>query len=174
MSITEYAHEVVEFVRANEAWAVPIVFLLAFGESLAFISLLLPSTIILFGIAGLMGASGIDFWRLWIAAGIGGTLGYGLSYWAGYYFRDSITQIWPFSRHPELLPRGEEFFKKYGAFAVFLGHFFGPVRAVIPVVAGMYQMPQYQFQIANVASAFIWATTVLAPGIYGGRWLFGG
>jgi membrane protein DedA with SNARE-associated domain len=33
----------------------------------------------------------------------------------------------------------------------------GPVRAVIPVVAGMFAMPQVPFQIANVSSAFIWA-----------------
>jgi len=31
------------FVRAHEAWAAPIVFCLAFGESLAFLSLLIPA-----------------------------------------------------------------------------------------------------------------------------------
>jgi membrane protein DedA with SNARE-associated domain len=173
MSIAEYAHQVVDFVKANEAWAVPVVFALAFGESLAFVSLVLPSTLILIGIGGLIGASGIDFWPLWFAAGIGGTIGYALSYWAGAYFKESITRFWPFSRHPELLPRGEQFFKKYGVFAVFLGHFFGPVRAVVPVVAGMYSMPQLQYQLANVASAFLWATSVLAPSTFGVRWLLG-
>ena len=32
-----------DFVRDHEAWAAPIVLLLAFGESLAFISLLIPA-----------------------------------------------------------------------------------------------------------------------------------
>jgi membrane protein DedA with SNARE-associated domain len=173
MTMAEYAHDVLDFVRANQAWAVPIVLILAFGESLAFLSLVLPSTVILLGIGGLIGASGIEFWRLWLAAGIGGTLGYAISYWAGAYFKESIVRFWPFSRHPEMLPRGEAFFKKYGVFAVFLGHFFGPVRAVVPVVAGMYSMPQIPFQVANVISAFLWAVGVLGPSTLGVKWLFG-
>jgi membrane protein DedA with SNARE-associated domain len=49
---------------------------------------------------------------------------------------------------------------------VFLGHFFGPIRAVIPVVAGMFAMPQLPFQIANATSAFIWAAGVIAPAFF--------
>jgi membrane protein DedA with SNARE-associated domain len=171
--IGEYAQHIVEFVKANETWAVPIVFALAFGESLAFISLVLPSTVVLLGIGGLIGASGIDFWRLWLAAGLGGSLGYTISYWAGAYFKDSIVRFWPFSRHPELLPRGERFFKRFGVLAVFFGHFFGPLRAVVPVVAGTYSMPQSHFQAANVSSSFLWALGVMGPSTLGVKWLLG-
>jgi membrane protein DedA with SNARE-associated domain len=66
-----------------------------------------------------------------------------------------------------MLPRGQLFFERYGAFGVFIGHFFGPVRAVIPVVAGMCAMRQIPFQIANVSSAFLWSAGVLAPGAFG-------
>ncbi len=173
MSIQEYADLIVNFVKANEAWAAPIAFLLAFGESLAFISLILPSTIILVGIGGLIGASGINLWPVVLAAGAGGTLGYAISYWIGLYFKDDIERVWPFRSFPEMIPRGRAFFDKYGAFGVFLGHFFGPVRAVIPVVAGMYGMPQLQFQIANVLSAFLWAGGVIAPSFFGLKWLAG-
>jgi membrane protein DedA with SNARE-associated domain len=37
----------------------------------------------------------------------------------------------------------------------------------------MYAMKQLQFQIANVASAFLWAGGVLAPGTFGFRWISG-
>jgi len=70
-----------------------------------------------------------------------------------------------------MMQRGETFFEKYGIFGVFLGHFFGPVRAVVPVIAGMAAMPQLQFQIANITSAFIWAAGVIAPSFYGLKWL---
>lgn len=173
MSIQEYADIIVTFVKANEAWAAPIAFLLAFGESLAFISLILPSTIILVGIGGLIGASGINLWPVVIAAGLGGTLGYAISYWIGLYFKDDIERVWPFRSFPDMIPRGQAFFDKYGAFGVFLGHFFGPVRAVIPVVAGMYGMSQVQFQIANVISAFLWSAGVIAPSFFGLKWLAG-
>ena len=75
MTLPEIAQSLLAFVKANQMWAAPIVFLLAFGESLAFVSLLLPSSVILFGIGGLLGASGIPFWPVWVAGGIGGTLG---------------------------------------------------------------------------------------------------
>jgi membrane protein DedA with SNARE-associated domain len=85
----------------------------------------------------------------------------------GHYFKDSIGSIWPFSRHPNLIPKGEEFFDEHGLWSVFLGHFIGPVRAVIPVIAGMFSMPQLPFQIANVSSAFIWAVwVVLGPVLF--------
>ena len=162
--LQEYIDLIVSFIRANEAWAAPIAFLLAFGESLAFISLVLPSSVILLAIGGLIGTSGIDLWPVIIAAGFGGTLGYALSYWIGRYFKESVPNIWPFSTHPDMIPTGQQFFERFGAISVFLGHFFGPVRAVIPVVAGMFNMPQLPFQVANISSAFLWALGVIAPG----------
>lgn len=162
----EYIDAIVAFVRNNEAWAAPVAFLVAFGESFCFLSLLWPGTAILVGISALLAASGVSTGVLLptiLAAGLGGSLGYALSYWIGLYFKDSIDKVWPFSRHPDLIPSGQRFFEKHGAFGVFLGHFFGPVRAVIPVVAGMFSMPQLPFQIANIASAFLWAVGIIAP-----------
>jgi hypothetical protein len=43
MDLDTYVPPVIAFVRDNAAWAPPIVFALAFGESLAFISLLIPA-----------------------------------------------------------------------------------------------------------------------------------
>ena len=54
-SLEAYAQQLVEFVRVHEAWAAPVVFALAFGESLAFISLLLPAWAALVGIGVLIG-----------------------------------------------------------------------------------------------------------------------
>lgn len=157
---------IVTFVREHESWAAVVAFLVAFGESVCFLSLIWPGTAILVGITGLLAASGTDIKILWpaiIAAGLGGSLGYSISYWFGLYFKDSIANIWPFTRQPDLIPHGKVFFDKYGAWSVFFGHFFGPVRAVIPVVAGMFVMRQLPFQVANITSAFLWAAGVIAP-----------
>ena len=64
MTLDSIIQIVVEFVRNHEHWAIPIVFILAFGESLAFLSLLLPATVILLGLGALIGESGIAFWPL--------------------------------------------------------------------------------------------------------------
>lgn len=158
------------FVRQQEGWAIPIAFLVAFGESLCFLSIVWPGWAILTALAFLLAASGVGTTTLIgtvVAAGIGGVVGYSISYWIGLYFKDSIRNIWPFSSHPTLIPRGEEFFHEHGLWSVFLGHFIGPVRAVIPVIAGMFSMPQVPFQVANVTSAFIWAAwAILWPVLF--------
>jgi membrane protein DedA with SNARE-associated domain len=170
MTLHEFVEIVVAFVREHQAWAAPLTFVVAFLESFCFLSIVWPGTAILVAISGLMGAGGVSIDVLWpaiIAAGIGGTLGYAVSYWIGLYYKEDIKTIWPFSRNPALIERGQTFFDRWGAIGVFLGHFFGPVRAIIPVVAGMYAVPQWQFQLANITSAFIWAAGVIAPSFFG-------
>ncbi|MFA5948816.1 MAG: VTT domain-containing protein [Hyphomicrobium sp.] len=169
MALEAVVEAVVTFVREHESWAAPVAFIVAFGESFCFFSLLLPGTAILAGIAALLAASGVDASILGpaiLAAGFGGALGYAVSFWIGLYFKDSIHKIWPFTTRPHLIDQGKTFFGRYGTFGVFLGHFFGPVRAVIPVVAGMFGMRQIPFQVANLLSAFLWAGGVLAPAFY--------
>ncbi len=169
MALEAVVETVVAFVREHENWAAPVAFAVAFAESFCFISLIVPGTAILAGVAALLAASGVQSSVLApaiIAAGLGGSLGYAVSFWIGRYFKDSVHKIWPFTTRPHLITQAEEFFATYGAFGVFLGHFFGPVRAVIPVVAGMFRMRELPFQVANIASAFIWAAGVIGPAFY--------
>jgi len=98
---------VVEFVRAHEAWAAPVVFALAFGESLAFISLQLPAWAALVGIGMMIGTGGLNFWPIWVAGALGAALGDWLSFWVGVKLGPPVAHIWPLSRYPDLLPRGE-------------------------------------------------------------------
>ena len=55
------------------------------------------------------------------------------------------------------MPKGEAFIRSCGVFAIFIGRFFGPLRASVPLVAGIFEMPWWPFQIANFTSAFVWA-----------------
>jgi len=159
-----FAQPILEFIRLNQAWAAPIVLLLAFGESLAFISLLLPAWAALVGIGALIAAGEINFWPIWVAAAVGASLGDWLSYWIGWKLKHTVQHIWPLSRHPELIPKGEAFMKKWGVAGIFIGRFFGPLRASVPLVAGIFEMPFWQSQIANVVSAFVWAAALLTLG----------
>ena len=160
----DFAHALADFVRDHQAWAAPIVLLLAFGESLAFISLLIPAWGALVAIGALIGASGISFWPVWIAGGIGAALGDWVSYWFGYKYKEHVAQMWPLSRYPEILPRGEAFVKKWGVPSIFIGRFFGPLRASVPLAAGIFEMPYWSFQVANFVSALVWAAALLLFG----------
>lgn len=164
MDFHAHTQQVVDFVRTHEIWAMPIVFALAFGESLAFISLLIPAWGALVALGALIGTSGISFWPVWIAAALGAAMGDWLSYWIGLKLEYSVQHIWPLSRHPDLIPRGEAFMKKWGIPGIFIGRFFGPLRASVPLIAGIFEMPFWRFQFANFTSAFVWAAVLLTLG----------
>src|SRR3954462_13005980 len=154
----------VEFARAHQVWAAPIVFALAFAESLAFISLLIPAWGALVLIGTIVQAGGLDFWPIWIAGAVGAALGDWLSYWIGVKLDHTVQNIWPLSRHPQLIPKGEAFIRRWGALGIFIGRFSGPLRASVPLVAGIFKMPFWRFQIANFSSAFVWAAVLLTIG----------
>jgi membrane protein DedA with SNARE-associated domain len=167
--VQDFVTFIIGFVREHESLALPIIFLVAFGESFCFFSVIWPGTAILVGIAALLAASGISSAIVIpaiITAALGGIVGYALSYWIGLYFKDSIDSVPPFRSRPDLIQKGELFFRRYGALSVFIGHFFGPIRAVIPVVAGMFAMRQIPFQIANITSAVLWSAGVIGPAFY--------
>jgi membrane protein DedA with SNARE-associated domain len=163
-AIEAYSQQLLEFIRIHQNWAAPIVALLAFGESLAFISLLLPAWAALVGIGALISAGEINFWPIWVAASIGAALGDWLSYWIGRKLEYTVQNIWPLSRYPELVPKGEAFMTKWGVAGIFIGRFFGPLRASVPLVAGIFEMPFWRFQFANWTSAFVWAAVLLTLG----------
>ena len=157
----DYTRALADFVRDHQVWASPIVLLLAFGESLAFISLLIPAWGALVAIGALIGVSGISFWPLCIAGGIGAAFGDWVSYWFGFKYKEQVAQIWPLSRYPEILPRGEAFVKDWGVPSIFIGRFFGPLRASVPLAAGIFEMSYWRFQIANFVSALVWSAVLL-------------
>ena len=139
-------------------------FVVSFGESIAFLSLLFPGTAILLAAGTLIPSGIIPLWPVLLWSIAGATLGDSVSYGVGKHCGKALERSWPFTRHPDLIPRGTDFFKRYGGMSVFLGRFFGPLRAVIPLAAGLMRMPTERFWVANVASALVWGPSVLFPG----------
>jgi membrane protein DedA with SNARE-associated domain len=161
------------FIAAHAHWAAVVMFVTAFGESFAFLSLLFPGTTLLIAAGTLMADGTLPYAPVLIGAVAGATLGDSVSYWIGRRFGGGIARLWPFSRNPEMLPAGIRFFERHGGKSVFIGRFFGPMRAVVPLAAGLMRMPRGWFWLTNVASALIWAPMLLfvgdAAGDLGGR-----
>src|SRR5258708_16193252 len=103
----DMAQGLIAFVRDHQAWAAPIVLVLAFGESLAFISLLIPAWGALVAIGALVGVSGISFWPLWLAGALGAALADWVSYWFGFKSKTHLPHPSPPSPPPETLPRAQ-------------------------------------------------------------------
>ncbi|HTV45051.1 MAG TPA: DedA family protein [Stellaceae bacterium] len=157
------------FIAAHAGWAFVVMFATAFGESFAFVSLLFPGTSLLIAAGALMATGSLPYLPVLAGAIFGAVLGDSISYWIGRRFGRGLARVWPFTRHPDLLPGGIRFFARYGGISVFIGRFFGPVRAVIPLAAGIMQMSRRGFWIANITSAIVWAPLLLFAGDAVGR-----
>lgn len=151
-------------------WAYWIVLLVSFLESLAFVGLAIPGSIVTI-FAGFVASRGIlDIGDLiWFVA-IGAMLGDGISFYLGkrgFAFLRKHDKIFK----DEHLAKSVAFFKKHGGKSVFFGRFIGPIRPTIPFVAGMFQMETKQFFFWNIASSFGFAIAFLAVGYFmGGVW----
>ena len=141
----DFAHALANFVRDHQVgqhrlcWCWPLgnrCVHLAAGAGLG----------ALIAIGALIGVSGISFWPVWIAGGIGAALGDWVSYWFGYSYKEHVAQMWPLSKYPEILPRGEAFVRDWGVPSIFIGRFFGPLRASVPLAAGIFEMSSWPFR----------------------------
>ena len=151
-------------IAAHANWAPAIVFVTTFGESFAFLSLVFPGTTLLVAAGTLMSGGTLPYTPVLVGAVLGATLGDSVSYWIGRRFGGNIARLWPFSRYPDMLPRGIRFFARHGGKSIFIGRFFGPVRAIIPLAAGVMRMSRPRFWVANVTSALVWAPMLLFVG----------
>ncbi|MDA8253766.1 MAG: DedA family protein [Rhodospirillales bacterium] len=152
------------FIQAHAAWVVPAALTLSFLKSLAFVSLVVPSSLVIAIIVALVQMGDVSLWPVWVAVSVGAALGDWASYALGDRLKDRARHVWPFTRRPDLMPRGERFFHRWGAMSVVLCRFFSPLRATVPLLCGMFEMPAMVFQFANWSSAFLWAAVVLLIG----------
>jgi undecaprenyl-diphosphatase len=154
-----------DWLQQNPLISLVFVFLVACGESLAVVGLIVPGALLMVGFGALIALDYLAFGPTVIAAILGAIAGDGISYWLGAKYNRNLAGIWPFRRYPDLLNRGELFFQRHGGKSVLLGRFVGPLRPIIPAVAGMLHMPMRQFLIINIFSALLWAPLYLLPGI---------
>ena len=162
---SELVTSLLNWVAANPGWISAFIFISALGESLTIIGVIIPGALLMFSLGALIGLGHIDFWSAYWWSTLGAIIGDALSFWIGEVFQDRIRRLWPFTKHPEMITRSEEFFRKHGGKSVLFGRFFGPVRGTIPTVAGMMGMHWRAFTIANVISGVLWAPVYLLPGM---------
>lgn len=153
------------WISQNPIWSGWVIFLIAMLESLAIVGLLVPGAMVMIGFGALIANETLSFWPTVGWAIAGAVVGDSLSFLIGRHFSDRIATLWPFSKHPQRLQQGLIFFQRHGTASIALGRFIGPIRAVIPLVAGMMAMSPRRFLVANLLSAIAWAPLYLLPGI---------
>jgi membrane protein DedA with SNARE-associated domain/membrane-associated phospholipid phosphatase len=158
-----------DYFAAHPSWALAVIFLIAFGEALLVIGLVVPSTAVLVGAGALVGTGKLEFWPVIIVTALGCILGDQVSFWAGRIFGDRLRSLWPLSAYPHLVVKGEEFIKKHGGKSIAIGRFVPGVKAVVPGIVGMFGMGQIPFLAINISSGIVWAFVHVLPGVLLGQ-----
>lgn len=165
--------ELLTWLASHTRWLGLAIFMIAMLESLAVAGLLIPGVLLLFAAAALAGGGSLGLLPTLAWAFAGAVCGDLLSFALGRWFHQDIRRLRIFQRHPQWIDRGESFFRRYGPYSIVLGRFIGPIRPIIPMVAGMFDMPTWRFLLVNVLSALAWAPVYVLPGYITGnaaRW----
>ena len=152
-------------MSANPGWAGFWVFVMAFVESLAFVGILIPGILILFGLGALVSLGALDMWPIWLWGSVGAFAGDVVSYAIGHRYKGHLAEIWPFSKFPRMLERGRDYFRVHGPKSVVIGRFIGPLRPVIPVTAGMMGLAPRRFLLVDIPACIAWTPSYLIPGM---------
>ncbi|MCH9743215.1 MAG: DedA family protein [Proteobacteria bacterium] len=162
--MSEYIDIINHWVLLNQNHAWWVIFLIAFVESMVILGILVPGLPFMLMLGGLIATQVLNPWLVIFWCVVGAVVGDGLSFWIGQRYKYHVLQLWPLNKHPEWVTRGEDFFTRWGGVSILIGRFFGPLRATVPVLAGILGMHRVKFTLWNILSAMIWAPAYLAPG----------
>lgn len=145
------------------------VLVVAFLESFALLGILVPGVVLLFSLSALAYSLELSPFILLLFGATGACLGDISSYWLGRKFRSRIETLHWFRQHISWLDHGRWFINKWGWLSVIIGRFLGPLRPVIPLVAGTLDMKVRLFVPLNILTVLVWAPAYLLPGYYTGE-----
>lgn len=152
------------WLGANPEWLGLAIFLIACVECLAIAGIIVPGTIVLFAVAVLAGNGVLSLWETLLLAYLGGLLGDALSYSIGRYFHQDIRRLPILRSHPQWLSAAEIYFQRYGVASLLVGRYIGPLRPMLPMVAGMLNMPLGRFIVVSMLAAAGWSVAYMLPG----------
>jgi len=167
MSAQKWWDTAVEFVRQNEQLIEVVLFGLGFAESLVFVSFFVPASALFLAIAALEGAAGNPLLPILLAGAAGCFAGDMTSFFLGRLVKGDVANRWPFTKYPTWLASTETLFQRRGTSAIFVSKFVGPLRPVVPFVAGATHMQSMAFALASGMSSLIWSMAFLVPSYYG-------
>jgi membrane protein DedA with SNARE-associated domain/membrane-associated phospholipid phosphatase len=141
------------------------VFFVALMESLVVLGLLIPGAALLFGAGALMATGTLPIATIMLATIGGAIVGDFISFMLGRYYHQRLRVIWPFRRYPVMVNRGVDFFVRHGGKSVFMARFIGPLRPIVPAIAGMMRMSISRFLVIDIIASALWAPVYILPGM---------
>lgn len=155
-------------ITQSLAWSLLAIGLVTFFESLALVGLLLPGTVLMASFGALIGSGQIGLYPAWAVGTIGCLLGDWISWFIGWRFKGPLHR-WSFiKKHQKLMDKTEHALHAHSMFTIIVGRFVGPTRPLIPLVAGMLELPVRKFIPPNLIGCILWPPLYLLPGILAG------
>lgn len=149
----------------NRVLAALIVFLLAFGESIAVTYLFVPFSTFMLASGALVLTGRIDVWLVGAASIAGIAAADTCSYWFG----ATVGRRAVYGGDPrgirKLVQRAVPLFQRWGVLSLLIGRFAGVARSLLPILAGIAAMPHAKFQLVNTLSILLWVPSLFLPGI---------
>jgi membrane protein DedA with SNARE-associated domain len=153
----------------SPALAYVLVTLLVFAEDALFIGFVIPgeTAAVLGGVVASRGQVqlGLMMGLVVLAAVIGDTVGYEIGKHAG----QKLLETKALKRHRGKLDKAQDFLRRRGGSAVFLGRFTAFFRAVMPALAGMSRMHYPRFLAFNAAGGLAWGVGFVLLGYVAGN-----
>src|SRR5210317_22730 len=122
-------------------------------ESLVVLGLLIPGAALLFGAGALMATGALPITPIMLSTIAGAIVGDLISFLLGRHYHQTLRVIWPFRRYPVMVNRGVDFFVRHGGKSVFMARFIGPLRPIVPAIAGMMNMSTSRFLVIDIIAS---------------------
>jgi membrane protein DedA with SNARE-associated domain len=156
-------------LNLDPVWLLATAGLLVFAEDAVFIGFVIPgeTAAVLAGVG-----SGLEHVPLWtalvvvvLAAIVGDSVGYEVGQrWLG----PALDRLRFLDRHRPRIERAQDFLRRRGGVAVFLGRFTAFFRAMMPALAGASRMHYPRFLAWNAAGGIVWGTIFVSLGYLAG------
>jgi membrane protein DedA with SNARE-associated domain len=163
--VTSFLDPLISFVSAHAWLACLTLFLAALLEAVPVVGSVIPGSTIILALSALVPGGELKLQWVLLAAALGAVLGDGSAYWIGHRQQREILSTWPLTNYPRVVERSENFFHRFGTWAVFFARFVPPIRAFVPVTAGALGMPPARFYAINIPAILVWAPAHVLPGV---------
>ncbi|MGH3498658.1 MAG: DedA family protein [Nocardioidaceae bacterium] len=146
-----------------------IVVALVFGEAAVFLGFVLPGeTAVLF--AGFLASQHkLSVEVLCLLVVVAAIIGDSVGYEVGKHFGPRLLRLRVLAKHRDRIGSAQDFLRRRGGSAVFLGRFTAFLRAVMPGLAGLSQMPYRRFLAYNAAGGIVWGIGFTLIGFFAGK-----
>lgn len=159
-----WINDTLTWIGAHPLLAGAVIFAIAFCDAVIILGALVPALPLLFAVGVLIGLGEISGPYAVASAATGAFAGDAISYWVGWRWGDRLRGIWPFSRYPQLLERGETLFRRNAAKSILIARYVGAIRPFVPAIAGIARMPFRRYAPPSAFAAVTWALLFLLPG----------